>query len=65
MAGWVSLAIFANWSVILEGWGFGSIPDADAQGLAFLALSGATAGTMIVRTRGSLVFRRGRLGLIV
>lgn len=56
LAGWVSIAVFANWSVILKVWGLDAIPSANAQALMFLSGAGATAGFMLVLTQGELSY---------
>lgn len=56
LAGWVSVAIFANWSVILKDWGLAALPSTDAQALMFLSGAGATAGVIVSRTAGALSY---------
>ncbi|TGD92365.1 hypothetical protein [Methylobacterium nonmethylotrophicum] len=53
LAGWLSVAIFANWSVVLADWNFADRPSRTLQALAFLAGAGLTAAVMIRRTGGA------------
>lgn len=56
LAGWVSVAIFANWSVVLKDLGFGDLGGETAQALAFLSAAGVLAAATIRATRGALPY---------
>lgn len=56
LAAWVTVAIFANWSVVLAEWNLADRPTRTLQALAFLAGAGLTAAVMIRLTRGALPY---------
>jgi hypothetical protein len=56
LAGWVTVAIFANWSVIVSDLGWGEAGGAQTQGLAFLSGAGLLAGATLIRTSGALAY---------
>lgn len=56
LAGWVTVAIFANWSVVLSDMGLGQAGGEVLQGLAFLSGATLLAGTIILGTRGALPY---------
>lgn len=69
LAGWLSVAIYANWSVVLADWNLDGVPTPTLQALAFLGAAGLTAAFMIRSTAGALpyalVIAWALVGLIV
>lgn len=56
LAGWVSVAIFANWSVVLKDLGYGDLGGETLQALVFLSAAGLLAAATIRMTRGALPY---------
>lgn len=70
LAAWVTVAIFANWSVILERYGYGEmLGGRTLQGLMFLSGAGLLAAVMVLRLKVALPYVLGiawaLVGLIV
>lgn len=56
LAGWVTVAIFANWSVILADLELGQAGGETLQGLVFLSGAALVAGATLLGTRGALPY---------
>lgn len=56
LAGWVSVAIFANLSVALADLGYGETPSRVVQALVLLSAAGALACAVVRWTRGALTY---------
>lgn len=56
LAGWLSVAVYANWSIVLADWNLDAVPTRTLQALAFLGGAGLTAAFMIRKTGGALPY---------
>jgi hypothetical protein len=56
LAGWITVAIFANWSVIVSDLGWAEAGGVQTQGLVFLSGAGLLATAILLRTGGALPY---------
>ncbi|OQW59479.1 MAG: hypothetical protein A4S14_05860 [Proteobacteria bacterium SG_bin9] len=65
LAGWVSIAIFANWSVIAKDWGWGNVLTAPGQALLFLTAACVVVIAMLLVVRAHIAYWGATLWALV